>query len=163
MVRSSAHAASFIEPSGLSVASCHGYCASPCRPRRFPGPRPPCSSIEEASLKPSDKSGNRLRRNVTLGTRRTSVSLEDHVWEGLREICRREAVGIDMLCTEVAHRRLRSSMSSALRVFLLLYFRSLAETLEVQPPAGGPDGSGHLAAALLRFEAEERAAAEGGR
>lgn len=93
---------------------------------------------------------------MTLDGRRTSVCLEGHVWEGLGEICRREAIGIDALCSEVSHRRVRSSMSSALRVFLLLYFRALSEHLQERP--GGHDGGDHLAAALDRFHNEERAA-----
>ena len=84
-------------------------------------------------------SAHRLRRNVTVGSRRTSVSLESHVWEGLREICQREAICLDTLCTEVYRQRQRSSMASALRVFLLLYFRSLAETRERQQ-GDGDDG-----------------------
>jgi len=47
-------------------------------------------------------------------------------------------------------------MSSALRVFLLLYFRALSEHLQERP--GGHDGGDHLAAALDRFHNEERAA-----
>ena len=111
---------------------------------------------EEMPLAAIDKSGHRLRRNVTLGGRRTSVCLEDHVWEGLGDICRREAIGIDALCTEISLRRVRSSMSSALRVFLLLYFRTLSEYLREH--SGEPDGGDHLAAALTRFQTEERAA-----
>ena len=47
-------------------------------------------------------------------------------------------------------------MSSALRVFLLLYFRTLSEYLREH--SGEPDGGDHLAAALTRFQTEERAA-----
>lgn len=91
---------------------------------------------------------------MTVGSHRTSVSLEDHVWDGLAEICRREGVGIDALCTEVDRRRVRSTMSSALRVLLLLYFRSLADAVD-DPPAGGHDGAGHLDAALDRLRSDE--------
>jgi predicted DNA-binding ribbon-helix-helix protein len=94
---------------------------------------------------------------VTVGHRRTSVSLEDHVWDGLTDVCRREAIGIDTLCTAVDRRRSRSSMSSALRVFLLLYFRTLAEARQDRPDAARHDGGGHLEAALDRFRTEEAA------
>lgn len=98
---------------------------------------------------------------MTLDRHRTSVSLEGHVWEGLTEICRREAVGIDTLCTEVDRRRRRSSMSSALRVFLLLYFRGLAEALETRTTPASGNGCNHLEAALDRLLAEEQAALAG--
>lgn len=91
---------------------------------------------------------------MTIAGRRTSVSLEGHVWDGLLEVCRREAIGIDALCTEVDRHRDRSSMSSSLRVFLLLYFRTMAEMLERRPP--GHDGEGLLGAALGVFRAGER-------
>ena len=110
-------------------------------------------------------SRNRQRRNVTLGSRRTSVSLEDQVWEGLTEICRREEIGLDELCTAVEIRRVDSSMSSALRVFLLTYFRHAAEQLEsssAQQPglAQGPQATfpSLLDAAMERFHAEQKSA-----
>lgn len=111
-------------------------------------------------------SRNRQRRNVTLGSRRTSVSLEEQVWDGLTEVCRREEVGLDQLCTAVERRRVESSMSSALRVFLLTYYRHAAERLESAP--GGQPGLGQgpqaafpglLDATLDRFHAEQKSAA----
>ena len=71
-----------------------------------------------------------------LGNRRTSVSLEDQVWDGLTEICRREEISIDELCTEVEQRRVGSSMSSGLRVFLMTYFRMLSEEFEFNESRG---------------------------
>ena len=111
-------------------------------------------------------SRNRQRRNVTLGSRRTSVSLEEQVWDGLTEVCRREEVGLDELCTAVETRRVDSSMSSALRVFLLTYYRHAAERLETadagQPGlAQGPQAAfpGLLEATLDRFHTEQKTAA----
>lgn len=112
----------------------------------------------EAELTTDGKTGHRLRRNVTIAGRRTSISLEGHVWEGLLDICRREAVGIDGLCTEIDRRRARSSLSSSLRVFLLLYFRGIAEVIGDQPASGRHDGGGFLDAALAAFRAGEHAA-----
>ncbi|MCR9071557.1 MAG: ribbon-helix-helix domain-containing protein [Alphaproteobacteria bacterium] len=111
-------------------------------------------------------SRNRQRRNVTLGSRRTSVSLEEQVWDGLTEVCRREEVGLDELCTAVEQRRVESSMSSALRVFLLTYYRHAAEQFEASP--GGQPGFGQgpqaafpgsLDSTLDRFHAEQKRAA----
>lgn len=101
-----------------------------------------------------------------MGSRRTSVSLEEQVWDGLTEICRREEVGLDHLCTAVEARRVDSSMSSALRVFLLTYYRHAAELLEApqssQPGlAQGPQAAfpGLLDATLDRFHSEQKSAA----
>lgn len=108
---------------------------------------------------------DRIRKNITIGQRRTSVSLEAQVWEGLFDICQREAIGIDTLCTKVAERRQESSMSSALRVFLLTYFRLVVDNTEkaiMNEPAPGmaeqpqPPIEGYLDNALQRFALEQR-------
>lgn len=127
-------------------------------PRRPPRPSA-AGRTREDTLRSSDKPGHRLRRNVTIGARRTSVALEDHVWDGLTDVCRREGLGIDALCTAVDRHRARSTMSSALRVFLLLYYRGLAAGLEARAPGG--DGGDHLQSALDRLCAAEREAATG--
>lgn len=76
---------------------------------------------------------DRIRKNIMLDNRRTSISLEAAVWEGLVEICRREELSVDELCSEVARRCIASSLSSALRVFQLLYFRYLVHKNENTP------------------------------
>ncbi len=108
---------------------------------------------------------SRQRRNITLGERRTSVSLETQIWNGLNDICRRESLSVDELCRAVEARRVSSSMSSALRVFLLTYFRYVIDVLEgrdAPPPGGGSGGvraSSTLAGALKRFHSEQRISA----
>lgn len=135
-------------------------------PLAISGPLAPASRDQkEKTHVKKQMSRNRQRRNVTLGSRRTSVSLEEQVWDGLIEVCRREEVGLDELCTSVEARRVESSMSSALRVFLLTYYRHAAELYEpphaAQPgPRQGPQpvNSGLLHAALDRFHAEQKLA-----
>jgi predicted DNA-binding ribbon-helix-helix protein len=113
---------------------------------------------------PKEKSQNRLRKNVMIGDRRTSVSLEDQVWDGLTEICRREEVSIDTLCTEIEARRVGSSMSSALRVFLMTYFRMLMEGMEDGIMNGKATGLSEsrafypsaLESAFIRFHNEQK-------
>lgn len=113
------------------------------------------SGAREAALPGNTNTCHRLRRNVIIADRRTSVSLEGHVWEGLLDVCHREAIGIDALCTAVDRHRGRSSMSSSLRVFLLLYFRAMAESFENRP--GARDGSSLLGPTLDGLKATERA------
>jgi len=113
--------------------------------------------------------GDRQRKNIIIGNRRTSVSLEDRVWDGLVEVCRREELSIDDLCTRVNDRRMASSMSSLLRVFLLTYFRIVTENAErmlsaqtgrglAQPPQTAFPGT--LDQALDRFSADQKRYAE---
>lgn len=112
---------------------------------------------------------DRIRKNITIGNRRTSVSLEEQVWEGLTDICRREGLTIDGLCTAVDARRKESSMSSSLRVFLLTYFRLVTETMEEQRDSPRP-GFAHppqhpfpsyFEIALERFDVDQRRHATG--
>jgi predicted DNA-binding ribbon-helix-helix protein len=65
-------------------------------------------------------------RNVTVAGKRTSVRLEPETWDALHEIARRERVSVHDVCTIVSQRRTRSSLTAALRVFVLGYFRAAA-------------------------------------
>ena len=81
---------------------------------------------------PQMQSRDRLRKNVFVGPRRTSVSLEIQVWDALDDVCFREEVTLDEICSDINRRRLSSSMSSSLRMFLLIYYRYMAEVLQRQ-------------------------------
>lgn len=65
-------------------------------------------------------------RNITVAGKRTSVRLEPETWDALHEIARREQVSVHDVCTIVSQRRTRSSLTAALRVFVLGYFRAAA-------------------------------------
>lgn len=65
-------------------------------------------------------------RNVTVNGRRTSMRLEQEMWEALREICRREELTVHELCSLIDDRRGLSSLTAATRVFTLMYFRAAA-------------------------------------
>lgn len=100
--------------------------------------------VERKRKKVSQHVANdRQRKNIVIEDRRTSVSLEDQVWDGLVDICRREEISIDELCTLVARRRIGSSMSSSLRVFLLTYFRLVARNAEARLGMGAAPGFAH--------------------
>jgi predicted DNA-binding ribbon-helix-helix protein len=78
--------------------------------------------------------------NVVVDGHRTSMRLEPEMWDALRDISLRENLSINQLCTLVNRVRDRSSLTSAVRVFTLAYFRSVAAgqdepALELQPPA----------------------------
>ena len=70
--------------------------------------------------------GGLVPRNITVGGKRTSVRLEPETWDALHEIARREHVSVHDVCTIVSQRRTRSSLTAALRVFVLGYFRAAA-------------------------------------
>lgn len=67
-----------------------------------------------------------VNRNVFVGRRRTSVRLEPAMWDALGEICRRENTTLHELCEMVDARRRASSLTAAIRVFVMAYFRAAA-------------------------------------
>ena len=67
-----------------------------------------------------------VNRNVTIGRRRTSLRLEPAMWDALEEICRREAMTQHELCAMIDERRQASSLTAAIRVFIVTYFRAAA-------------------------------------
>jgi len=77
-----------------------------------------------------------VSRNITVSGRRTSVRLEPEMWRALKEISTRENCSIHELCTLIHFRKnRRTSLTAAIRVFLMLYFRA-ATTDEGHGKAG---------------------------
>jgi len=55
------------------------------------------------------------------------VRLEPEMWDGLREICRRERSTQHKICTSVSLLKIdESSLTAAIRVFVMRYFRNAA-------------------------------------
>ena len=67
-----------------------------------------------------------VNRNVSIGERRTSMRLEPAMWDALAEICRREEMTVHDLCELIDERRRASSLTAAIRVFIVTYFRAAA-------------------------------------
>lgn len=65
-------------------------------------------------------------RNVTVDGHRTSLRLEQDVWEALEEICAREDMSVHEVCTLIERSRTGSSRTAAVRAFILGYFREAA-------------------------------------
>ncbi len=84
-----------------------------------------------------------LNRNVTIAGHRTSVRLEPAMWSALREVCERERMSIHDVVTAIARERAESSITSAIRVYLLTYFQAAATE-------NGHRSAGHGAGACAR-------------
>jgi predicted DNA-binding ribbon-helix-helix protein len=67
-----------------------------------------------------------VNRNVTVGGHRTSIRLEPVMWEALHQICRREGKSLNQVVTEIDRSRVESSLTAAIRVFLLRYYSDAA-------------------------------------
>ena len=71
--------------------------------------------------------GRRLKRNVRIGDRRTTIVLEAYVWDSIDSMLLREAVSLDNFCNRVEDTRRQSSMASSARLVVLIYFRLLGQ------------------------------------
>ncbi|GJL84568.1 MAG: hypothetical protein DHS20C02_03430 [Micavibrio sp.] len=79
----------------------------------------------EAELLSQDIKSTLVSRNITVFGRRTSVRLEPEMWMALREIAKREKCSIHDICSLIGVRKNENtSLTAAIRVFLMLYFRS---------------------------------------
>ncbi len=67
-----------------------------------------------------------ISKNVTINGRRTSLRLERANWEGLNDICKCEGLTLHELCSLIEDRRHGASRTSAVRTFIVTYFRTVA-------------------------------------
>ncbi|SRR6266568_528466 len=64
--------------------------------------------------------------NVVVGGRRTSVRLEPVMWDALHDIARRLRVTMHGLVTDIDRERTASSLTAAIRVYIVDFYRDAA-------------------------------------
>ena len=67
------------------------------------------------------------KRSVILGGRKTSVSIENEFWDGLREIAVSQRLSIAELVTQIARNRDNINLSSSIRLYVFNHFRARAQ------------------------------------
>lgn len=68
-----------------------------------------------------------ISRNITIFGKRTSIRLEPEMWEGLKDVANREQCRVHDVCSLIsARKRDQSSLTAAIRVFIMLYFKAAA-------------------------------------
>jgi predicted DNA-binding ribbon-helix-helix protein len=67
-----------------------------------------------------------LKRSVVIGGHKTSVSLEDEFWSGLKEIAASRRTTLSDLVATVERGRENGNLSSTLRLFVLEAYRQRA-------------------------------------
>jgi predicted DNA-binding ribbon-helix-helix protein len=65
-----------------------------------------------------------LKRAIRLAGNKTSISLENQFWDGLHEIARNENIRLYTLIERIDTNRTRHNLSSAVRLFVLDYFKT---------------------------------------
>jgi len=67
-----------------------------------------------------------INRNVVAGRGRTSMRLEPELWDALMEICEREGYDVSTVVRRVEDAGHSGGRTSAVRVYILDYFRTAA-------------------------------------
>jgi len=80
------------------------------------------------------------KRSIVAAGHKTSVSLEDAFWEGLKEIARGRNITLSELVGAIDSERQHGNLSSAIRLFVLDFYRNQLDVKD-----GRDDAEGHLA------------------
>lgn len=92
----------------------------------------------DESLGPNDNAGAQspagacvdrstlINHNVTVAGHRTSIRLEPTMWEALNRVSARERKTMNQLVTAIAGRHDQSTLTAAIRVYLLSYYQAAA-------------------------------------
>lgn len=67
-----------------------------------------------------------VKRSIVVANHKTSVSLEEAFWNGMKEISSARNMTLSELVGEIDGQRQQGNLSSAIRLFVLDYFRSRA-------------------------------------
>ena len=76
-----------------------------------------------------------VKRSVVVAGHKTSVSLEDEFWKGLREIADGRDTTLSDLVSTIDADRQHSNLSSAIRLFVLGFYRGQIGSLRDQSSA----------------------------
>lgn len=67
-----------------------------------------------------------VKRSIVIAGHKTSVSLEDPFWQGLREIALSRNMTLSDVVASIDTERHEGNLSSAIRLFVLDYYRTLS-------------------------------------
>lgn len=79
-----------------------------------------------------------VKRSIVIAGHKTSVSLEDAFWRGLKEIAGSRDMTLSDLVSAIDSDRRHGNLSSAIRLFVLNHYRSQAG---LQPDTGAREAS----------------------
>ena len=77
-----------------------------------------------------------VKRSVVIAGHKTSISLEDAFWQGLKEIARGRNATLSDLVGEVDTHRDQGNLSSNIRLFVLSHYRGGTASADAMEPVG---------------------------
>ena len=96
-----------------------------------------------------------IKRSVVVAGHKTSVSLEDAFWKGLKDIARGRQVTLSELVGTIDSEREYGNLSSAIRLFVLDFYRTQLSDLK-EGRDGSDQGSESSGAVRMRRMAQAR-------
>lgn len=85
-----------------------------------------------------------VKRSIVVGGHKTSVSLEDAFWKGLKEIAGRRDISVSDLVAAIDSGRQHGNLSSAIRLFVLDCYRN-----QLSDPKSERDGTHEMSASAV--------------
>jgi predicted DNA-binding ribbon-helix-helix protein len=70
-----------------------------------------------------------INHNVRGAGKRTSMRLEPEAWDAVRDICQREQISTEELVNRAVRAHPNGGRTSAVRVFVLMYYRTASRAL----------------------------------
>jgi predicted DNA-binding ribbon-helix-helix protein len=83
-----------------------------------------------------------VKRSIVVADHKTSVSLEEPFWSGMKEISGQRGTTLSEVVNEIDANRQHGNLSSAIRLFVLDYFKSRA----AGPTGGSKQHASHALA-----------------
>jgi predicted DNA-binding ribbon-helix-helix protein len=80
-----------------------------------------------------------VKRSIVIAGHKTSVSLEDAFWGGLKEIASERNQTLSEMVSDIDSDRAQGNLSSAIRLFVLDHYRNLIEGTPVEITVGASD------------------------
>jgi predicted DNA-binding ribbon-helix-helix protein len=74
-----------------------------------------------------------VKRSIVIAGHKTSVSLEDAFWKGLKEIAVGRGMTLSDLVAAIDHERRHGNLSSAIRLYVLEYYRAKSSDTHSEP------------------------------
>lgn len=70
-----------------------------------------------------------VKRSIVVAGHKTSVSLEDAFWKGLKDVAGWHGITLSKLVADIDSSRQHGNLSSAIRIFVLTFYRDTLSTL----------------------------------
>jgi predicted DNA-binding ribbon-helix-helix protein len=87
-----------------------------------------------------------VKRSIVIANHKTSVSLEDAFWKGLKDIANDRGITLSDLVASIDTERVHGNLSSAIRLFVLDHYRnksaSTTSGIEPETPEAAPRDPG---------------------